>query len=448
MVLNHTAGGLWPPSSKPGGRAGLVARAADHRCAVVPAALGAVRPRCPAAVRFTWRLAICRRSTISLGGAAGQAATGSWTVRKSLADFNFRRPLGRQTRCNRRRLRDIEWIAFFRPSHPPSPANRCPATRFPNSIGDSLAAWPRGPCWRRRRPVARASAAASDVPDKVWGKLGIGNGQFSKPRAIAIDKDDHLYIVDMTARIQVFDVDGNFIRAWQTPAHRQRPADRADDQQRGRQPARGRHALLPRADLHAGGRAARTTARSAARWGRGRASLGLSPTRSAMRDGNYFVGEYGEYDRIQKFTPEGKYILEWGGHGSEPGQFLRPQHLEFDADGLLWVTDSCNHRIQVFDGQGKLVKMWGTPGTEPGQLQYPYCLILDGKGHVYVCEYGNNRVQKFTLDGKSVASLGHVRPQAGPIEQPVGDGARQPRAVPRAGFDESPRAAVCAVRCR
>src|SRR6476660_3732135 len=54
-------------------------------------------------------------------------------------------------------------------------------------------------------------------PEKVWGSLGGGNGQFSKPRAIAIDAQDQLYIVDMTARIQVFDVDGNFIRSWQTP---------------------------------------------------------------------------------------------------------------------------------------------------------------------------------------------------------------------------------------
>ena len=85
---------------------------------------------------------------------------------------------------------------------------------------------------------------------------------------------------------------------------------------------------------------------------------------------------------------------------------MRPQHLEFDADGLLWVADSCNHRIQVFDQQGKLVKMWGTQGSEPGQLYYPYCIALDGKGHVYVCEYGNHRVQKFTLDGKSVGCWG------------------------------------------
>src|SRR5215204_792266 len=54
---------------------------------------------------------------------------------------------------------------------------------------------------------------AERPPQKVWGSLGGGKGQFSKPRAIAIDKDDQLYIVDMTARIQVFDADGNFIRS-------------------------------------------------------------------------------------------------------------------------------------------------------------------------------------------------------------------------------------------
>src|SRR5262245_57711414 len=61
-----------------------------------------------------------------------------------------------------------------------------------------------------------SGSATESVPDKVWGRLGGGNGQFSKPRAIAIDAQDQLYIVDMTARIQVFDVDGNFIRSWQT----------------------------------------------------------------------------------------------------------------------------------------------------------------------------------------------------------------------------------------
>ncbi len=260
-------------------------------------------------------------------------------------------------------------------------------------------------------------AAAADVPDKVWGKLGIGNGQFSKPRAVAIDKDDHLYIVDMTARIQVFDVDGHFIRAWQTPAHANgRPTGLTFDNRDGNLLVADTHYYRVLTYTPQGKLLDERTIGGTLGPGPGEFGFVTDAVRDA--EGNYFVGEYGEYDRIQKFTPEGEYLLEWGGHGSEPGQFLRPQHLEIGGDGLLWVADSCNHRVQVFDDQGKLVESWGTTGTEPGQLRYPYSLILDGQGHVYVCEYGNNRVQKFTLDGKSVGCWGKFGRQPGQLNNP------------------------------
>src|SRR4051812_372470 len=35
----------------------------------------------------------------------------------------------------------------------------------------------------------------------VWGEHGSSEGRFQKPRAMTIDAEDHLYIVDMTARI-------------------------------------------------------------------------------------------------------------------------------------------------------------------------------------------------------------------------------------------------------
>ena len=91
------------------------------------------------------------------------------------------------------------------------------------------------------------SRPSADQPQKVWGSLGAGKGQFSKPRAIAIDDKDQLYIVDMTARIQVFDTDGNYIRGWQTPEHTNgRPTGLTFDTYR-RPLAGGRHALQPRA---------------------------------------------------------------------------------------------------------------------------------------------------------------------------------------------------------
>jgi sugar lactone lactonase YvrE len=221
----------------------------------------------------------------------------------------------------------------------------------------------------------------------------------------------------MTARIQVFDADGKYIRGWQTPEHHTgRPTGLTFDTIDGNLLVADTHyyrvltytaagELLP--DRTLGGT-----------MGQGPGEFGLVSDVVRDAEGNFYVSEYGEYDRVQKFTPEGKFILQWGGHGTDPGQFMRPQHLEIDADGLIWVADSCNHRIQVFDPQGKLIKMWGSQGSEPGQLYYPNCIALDGKRHGYASEIGNHRVQKFTLDGKSVGCWGSAGRKPGQLNTP------------------------------
>lgn len=248
------------------------------------------------------------------------------------------------------------------------------------------------------------SAEGGGRLDKVWGEVGVSDGHFSKPRAMAIDKYDQLYIVDMTARIQVFDVDGQFLRGWQTPAYE-------TGKPTGLTIAPDGNLLV--ADTHYYRILTYTPAGELIEEATLGGTLGQGPgefgfVTDAVRDsaGNYYVSEYGEFDRVQKFSPDGQFIRQWGGHGEEPGRFQRPQHLELDAEGHLWVADACNHRIQVFDQDGKLLTMWGSNGAEPGQMHYPYCLVLDGRGHVYVSEFGNHRVQKFTLDGKSVAVWG------------------------------------------
>src|SRR5262245_14056645 len=58
-------------------------------------------------------------------------------------------------------------------------------------------------------------------PELVWGKRGVSGGELVKPRAIAIDSKDRLYLVDWTARIQAFDRDGNFLGvSWTPPDYR------------------------------------------------------------------------------------------------------------------------------------------------------------------------------------------------------------------------------------
>ncbi|MFT7639872.1 MAG: sugar lactone lactonase YvrE [Pirellulaceae bacterium] len=253
----------------------------------------------------------------------------------------------------------------------------------------------------------------------VWGQRGVTPGSFKKPRAMAIDADDNLYIVDMTARIQVFDRDGNFIRQWNTPAsYNGRPS--------GLTMSRDGNLLV--ADTHyyqmlvytpAGELLEKRTIGGTG--GNGPGEFGFVTDAIEDSKGNYYIAEYGEFDRVQKFSPAGEYLLEFGGHGKEEGKFVRPQNITIDKNDHLWVADACNHRIQIFDVSlptPKLVRVWGEPGRELGKMRYPYDLVLDDKGHVYVCEFGNHRIQKFTLDGKSLGAWGVPGREPGEIHQP------------------------------
>ena len=268
--------------------------------------------------------------------------------------------------------------------------------------------------------VARSQLGAhADEPELVWGERGVADGRFQKPRAIAIDDADQLYIVDMTARIQVFDRDGNFLRSWQTPEF-------ADGKPTGLTFDSAGHLMVADThyfrvlfyerdgtlvdDLTMGGT-----------FGQAPGQFGLVCDAVQDSHGNFYVGEYGEFDRIQKFDPDGKFLMQWGGHGIEPGQFSRPQTLLVDETDRLWVLDACNHRVQIFDTSGsepELVELWGEEGNELGQLRYPYDMLFDGKGHVYIAEFGNHRVQKFKLDGTFVDAWGSNGREPGQLNSP------------------------------
>ena len=253
---------------------------------------------------------------------------------------------------------------------------------------------------------------------RVWGHLGLGDGRFQKPRAMAVSRDGLVYIVDMTARIQVFDEQGNFIRSWQTPLYQQgRPCGLSISNDGSLMVADTHYYRIlfytPEGELQP----ERTLG---GKNGRGPGEFGFVTDVVQDSQGNYYVAEYGDYDRIQKFDSTGKYLFEWGGHGTEPGMFLRPQGLCVDERDRIWVTDSGNHRIQVFDATGstaKLVRHFGTAGEATGYLRYPYDLFLDGD-RLYVCEYGNNRLQCFRRDGTWIASWGGPGKKPGQIYQP------------------------------
>jgi DNA-binding beta-propeller fold protein YncE len=255
--------------------------------------------------------------------------------------------------------------------------------------------------------------------EAIWGRRGISKGRLQKPRAMAIDKDDNLYIVDMTARIQVFDREGNYLRGWRTPiSENGRPTGMTMDNDGNLLVADTHYFRMlvytPEGELLNDRILGGTL-------GQAPGEFGLVTDAIQDSQGNYYISEYGEYDRIQKFTQNGEFLFQWGGHGDGHAEFLRPQNMAIDENDHIWVADACNHRIQVFDATGNeaiQLQCWGEEGTEPGQLKYPYDLAFDGKGHIYVCEWGNHRVQKFTLDGQSVGIWGNIGREQGQLHNP------------------------------
>ena len=71
-------------------------------------------------------------------------------------------------------------------------------------------------------------------------------------------------------------------------------------------------------------------------------------TNQAMRAGL----DAGQTARIQKFTPEGEFVMEWGEIGVEHGQFRTPHALAFDSQDRLWIADRGNHRLEIYDQNG------------------------------------------------------------------------------------------------
>ena len=255
--------------------------------------------------------------------------------------------------------------------------------------------------------------------DKVWGRRGISEGRFQKPRAMAIDAKGNHYVVDMTARIQVFDSEGVFLTSWRTPEfHNGKPSGLSFDNDGNLLVADTHYFRMlvytPKGELLDEKTIGGTH-------GQGPGEFGFVTDAVQDSAGNYYIAEYGEFDRIQKFTAEGEFLFQWGGHGSEPGKFRRPQNMAIDQHDHIWVTDACNHRIQVFDATGsepQLVRIWGEHGSPPGYLETPYDLALDDVGHVYICEFGNHRVQKFTVDGESLGCWGGPGRGEGKVSSP------------------------------
>jgi ABC-type Fe3+ transport system permease subunit/DNA-binding beta-propeller fold protein YncE len=267
---------------------------------------------------------------------------------------------------------------------------------------------------------APSSATQASIDSKLFsrveiiGSRGTALGQFNKPRSVAVDSNDNLYVVDMTGRVQKFSSNGVYLTSWQMPQiEKGKPKGMCRD-------AAGNVVVVE--PHYSRVNHFSTDGKLVAQWGHMGTNSGqlCLPRAAAINSqGHVLVCEYTAVDRVQEFSALGKeWIRTFGKSGLEPGELNRPEGLAVGKKDEVFVADSCNHRIQVFAPDGKFLRAYGHAGSGPGEFSYPYDICLDHSGHQFVCEFGNSRIQVFDEQDRLIEVLGQTGAAPGQFSNP------------------------------
>lgn len=249
---------------------------------------------------------------------------------------------------------------------------------------------------------------------RVIGSRGAGPGEFNKPRSVAVDADDNIYVVDLTGRVQKFSPDGEYLFSWQMPrTGRGLPKGMSVDRDGNIVVVEPHYTRVNHF---------RPDGELVLEWGEeGREPGRLIFPRSVAvtSEGEMWISEYSFAERIQRFSPDGSRFLDSiGSFGHDPGELNRAEGICVDASDTLYVADSCNHRVQVFSADGEFLRAYGRSGTGPGEMSYPYDIRVDAEGRQFVCEFGNSRIQVFNQHDEVVEIIGGSGRDPGEFNNP------------------------------
>jgi len=210
-----------------------------------------------------------------------------------------------------------------------------------------------------------------------WGAQGSGPGQFQEPWGLAVASNGEVYVADTwNHRVQVFDAEGNFLRGWGNFAQ-----------------------------------TAQAVGAEGQFWG---------PRDVAIdAQGNVYVTDTGN-KRVQKFSPEGEFLGQWGGVGIERGQMDEPVGIAIGSVGHICIADTWNQRVQKFSSLFMPLAQWSVEAWFGQSVVNKPHIATDPQGRVYVTDPEGNQVIVFTADGELVATFGQYGNDTQCFALPIG----------------------------
>ncbi|NWJ47535.1 MAG: hypothetical protein HXX08_16880 [Chloroflexi bacterium] len=218
----------------------------------------------------------------------------------------------------------------------------------------------------------------------MW-KIGASANNFRRPDALAIDKSDNVYVVDITGkRVFKYGSNGQFQARWSVDG----PSALAIDSRDNLFVARRSAAQIAKYDSN--GSLLYQKYLYAINNSNYRSNIQLGVIAIDPYD-NLFVADP-DTAQVHKFDGEGNFLLTIGGEGAGDGQFGFSKYgynfingLGCDAQGNLYVLDPVNSRIQIFDNNGNFLrKITKVSGIDLGRAD---SLAVDEQGQLYLTTY-------------------------------------------------------------
>ena len=117
-----------------------------------------------------------------------------------------------------------------------------------------------------------------------------------------------------------------------------------------------------------------------------------------LPDGSVLVADGLTNARIVKLDRNNKFVMAFGGHGTEDGKFGNVHAVDVDRAGRIYAADRANARVQVFDPSGKHLKTWP-------KIRFPnHIFVSDATQDVWVADNMTAEVLKYDVNGNRLFS--------------------------------------------